>query len=432
MGVHSTRGALCLVVGLLATLAAAPAHAAGFALFEQGARGMGFAGAYVAQTQDPSALFHNAAGIAFLRGKNLYFGATLIAPSSDFTGDNPFPGQAVTEQGDAGVIIPFAFDYSQQLSERLSVGLGVHIPYGLRSRWANRDTTYSGRYISKRAEIAGFSINPTLAYKLADRLAIGAGFDFRMASVELDRNVGVINPFTQQVTDAATVALSSETATGYGFNLGLLAQPIDNLSLGLAYRHKVTMDFQGDAVFSLLPTGNAQLDFAIARTLPNGATKVETTVGFPSLLSLGAEYHWNTWTVAAQVDFHNWSSFDQVPLTFLDHPQLSSVIEENYQNSRVYRLGAEWRLNDSWDVRGGYYYDESPAPVESVSPLLPDADRHGVALGATLRLGRLRVDAANWFVFFKERSTEGRNRDDYNGTYNGFAELFSVSFGYSF
>ena len=46
---------------------------------------------------EPPAVW-DAAGIAFLRGKNLYFGATWIAPSSDFTGDNPFPGQAVTEQ----------------------------------------------------------------------------------------------------------------------------------------------------------------------------------------------------------------------------------------------------------------------------------------------------------------------------------------------
>jgi long-chain fatty acid transport protein len=253
-----------------------------------------------------------------------------------------------------------------------------------------------------------------------------------MASIELDRNVGAINPFTQQVVDAATVALNSETATGYGFNVGVLAQPIDNLSVGIAYRHKVAMDFQGDAVFSLQPTGNAQLDVAIARSLPNGATKVESRIEFPSLWSVGAEYRWNTWTVAAQIDFHGWSSFDEVPLTFTDHPELSSVIEENYENSRIYRLGAEWRLSETWDLRGGYFYDESPAPVEAVSPLLPDADRHGVALGATLRLGRLRIDAANWFLFFAERSTEGRNRDNYNGTYKNFAELFSVSFGYSF
>ena len=49
----------------------APARAGGFALFEQGARSMGFAGAFTAQASDPSAIFHNAAGIAFLKGQQL-------------------------------------------------------------------------------------------------------------------------------------------------------------------------------------------------------------------------------------------------------------------------------------------------------------------------------------------------------------------------
>ena len=83
-----------------------PAHAAGFAIFEQGARGMGFAGAFTAQANDPSAIFHNAAGIAFLKGKQFYLGGTLIHPSSTFTGADPFPGASVTEKGDTGLVVP--------------------------------------------------------------------------------------------------------------------------------------------------------------------------------------------------------------------------------------------------------------------------------------------------------------------------------------
>ena len=38
---------------------------------------MGFAGAYVAQAADPSAIFYNAAGIGFLKGKQLYVGGAF-------------------------------------------------------------------------------------------------------------------------------------------------------------------------------------------------------------------------------------------------------------------------------------------------------------------------------------------------------------------
>ena len=426
------RTARAVVLAAVASLPAPLGWASGFAIFEQGARGMGFAGAYTSQTEDPSAIFHNAAGIAFLKGRQLYFGATLIHPDSEFEGENPFPGVGVREQGDAGVTIPPAFDYSHQWSERLAFGLGLHVPFGLRTRWQNADTTFTGRFLSRRAEVRSLSLNPTVAYKLADRLAIGAGVDVRFSTVELDRNAGVINPFTQRVVDAALVELKSDTATSFGFNLGVLAKPVENLSVGFAYRHKVKTDFDGSADFTLLPTGNSQLDAVVKLRLPSGPTPVTTRITFPALFSIGASYKWNDWTLAVQADFQQWSSFDTLPLDFPERPELSTTIEEQYGNSQIYRAGVERRLNERFTLRGGYYYDKNPAPAESVSPLLPDADRHGLAAGATWRSGRWRVEAANWFLLFKQRSTEGRNRDGYDGTYKSSAELFAISVGVSF
>ena len=126
------------------------------------ARGMGFAGAYTAQANDPSAIFHNAAGIAFLKGKQIYLGGTFISPSSDFIGANPFPGAGVTETGAAGKIPVPSLYYTQEFSENVVVGLGVYSPFGLKTEWANPNT-YSGRFLSQRAELKGVAINPTIA-----------------------------------------------------------------------------------------------------------------------------------------------------------------------------------------------------------------------------------------------------------------------------
>jgi len=429
---NQRRRAALLVCALLAmSMAPLPSHASGFAIFEQGAKGMGFAGAFTAQS-DPSSIFHNAAGIGFLKGKHLYFGGTLISPSTDFSGASPFPGAGVTEKGDAGLIVPPAFDYTQQLSEKLVVGIGLHVPFGLRTQWANRETTFTGRFLSKRAEVQAISINPTVAYKLADRLAIGFGLDIRLTRVELERNVAVVNPFTLKVVDAAAVALKSKRAKDFGFNLGFLAKPSENFSIGASYRHKVQVDFEGDATFTLLPTGNAQLDAAVAQRLPAGSVPLTTDIAFPSLFSVGAAYEWSEWTLAGQVDFQQWSSFDELPLTFEGRGDLSSLVEQNYENSRIYRIGVERRFGEKWALRGGYYLDQSPVPAASVSPLLPDSDRHGLAAGLSYHSGNWRVDVANWYLFFKDRPTEGQNRDNYNGTYEARAELFAVSLGWSF
>ena len=47
----------------LALLAATPIFAAGFGIFEQGSKAMGMAGAFTAQADDPSAMFHNVGGL---------------------------------------------------------------------------------------------------------------------------------------------------------------------------------------------------------------------------------------------------------------------------------------------------------------------------------------------------------------------------------
>jgi long-chain fatty acid transport protein len=420
-----------LVLASVSALAIpAPAQAAGFAIFEQGARGMGFAGAFTAQARDPSAIFHNPAGIAFLKGQQVYVGVTGVHPSSDFVGTEPFPGPSAFETGDVGILPVPNLYYTNTFTERLSFGVGIHAPFGLETAWADPDV-YTGRFISQKASLSGIAINPTVAYKLADRLSVGAGIDVRLSKISLQRRVPLVDPFAQQVIDAAQVDLDSDMATGIGFNLGVLARLDDEWSVGASYRHKVTADYTGEGVFTLLPTGNAQLDARVAVAVPPGAVPVETSITFPGFASAGVAWSPGDWTLEGDVNWYQWSTFDQLTLDFT-RDELDTVIEEEYTSSWQFRFGAERRLDATWAVRGGYFYDQSPAPTESVSPLLPDADRHGFCLGGSWTRGGLRLDAASWYIVSPSRSTEGVSRDRYDGTYESSALTFGVNLGYSF
>lgn len=412
-------------------LAAPRSDAAGFAIFEQGARGMGFAGAYTAQAADGSAIFHNAAGIAFLRDRQLYVGGTLIKPSTSFTGAEPFPGSSVTEEGDVGLLVPPSAYYTHPFSERLAFGVGLHVPFGLETSWANPDN-YTGRFISTRAALTGFSVNPTVAYKLEDRLAVGVGLDVRFSSLELDRRVPVVNPFTQRIVDGAAVHLQSDTNTGFGFNLGVLAKPSETLSIGASYRHQVKVEYSGTATFEPLSTGNADLDVRVRASLPTGALPLATSIEFPAFASFGVAKTFGDWTVEADVNWYQWKSFDELRLEFETEPRLDETIEEEYANAFQYRFGLQRVLSETWAVRGGYFFDESPSPAPSMSPLLPDSNRHGFCFGGSWTSGQLRLDAAGWYVRGAERSTEGTSRDRYDGTYKNHALTMGVSLGYSF
>ncbi len=432
MAIRSPRAAAATLAAALSfALASSEVQAAGFSIFEQGARGMGFAGAYTAQSQDPSAIFHNAAGIGFLKGKRLYFGGTLVKPYSDFTGADPYPGAGRTETGDVGVIPLPAIYYSQQFSERLTFGLGVNAPYGLKTQWADPDT-FSGRYISVMADLKSVSLNPVVAYKLEDRLAVAAGVDVRFSKVTLARRVPLVNPFTLKVIDVAEVDLRSDWNTGVGFNLGVLAKPTEKLSVGASYRHKVQVDYAGTATFTQISSGAATLDGLVKQTLPQGAESLETGIEFPGIATIGVAYALDDWTVEADLVWFQWSTFDRLQLRFANRPDLDETILEEYEDAFQYRFGLERRFSDHLAVRGGYFYDSSPSPAASVSPLLPDADRHGFALGASFSRGNLSLDLASWHLRFKERSTEGLNRDHYDGTYQSSAITFGASLGYSF
>src|SRR5262249_34249588 len=165
---------------------------------------------------------------------------------------------------------------------------------------------------------------------------------------------------------------------------------------------------------------------------PQGAQPVTTSIEFPAFFSGGVAYASGDWTFEADIDWYQWSTFNQLPLVFTNRPDLNQAIAENYSNSWQYRLGLERRLNETWAIRGGYFFDQSPAPDESVSPLLPDADRNGFALGGTWKSGRFRLESALWYLLSPSRSTNGVNRDDYNGTYKTHAVTLGIFLGYSF
>ncbi|HET7746335.1 MAG TPA: outer membrane protein transport protein [Vicinamibacteria bacterium] len=419
-----------LVAGLTALSTAGPAAASGFALSEHGARAQGFAGAFAAVADDPSAMFYNAAGIAFLKGRRAYLGASAVAPRTTFAGTDPFPG-AVAERMESSVRLPPAAYYTHQFSERLVLGLAANAPFGVRNRWADPDA-YSGRFLSQVADLTVHSVNPTIGWRAADRFAVGAGLDVRWSSITLERRVAGVHPDTGAFLDAAQSRVSAEGDLAFGFNLGVLARPTESLTVGAQYRHAVRHVYDAEAAFAIMPTGLAALDTAIAATIPSRPVAARTAVTFPAVITAGAAYRLGDWVAAVDLDYFRWSSFDRLAIEYEGAPHLREVIPYGYADAFQVRAGAERQLGESWAARAGYAYHRSPAPVESVTPVLPDADRHVLATGGSWARGPWRLDAAGWFTLSPSRSTAGRSRDHYEGTYKSRAVSGALFIGYVF
>ncbi len=420
------------VIALTLLLSAPMTYGAGFSIFEQGARAMGRAGAFTATADDPSAIFFNPAGLAFQHGFNVYLGGTFITPNVDFTGANPFPGDGVTESLKSTVFFPPNVYITYDLLDGITLGLGIFADFGLTTEWDN-PATFSGRYISTKASLVSFTINPAIGFKVSDQLALGVGLNIRTTDVELNRFVPIFDPFTFKVVDAARVKLESDTQIDFGFNAGLLYKVTDKLRFGFSYRHHINSELEGKASFTILSTGNPQLDAAIAATLPSTPIPVRTGINYPKVISIGvAADPWETWSFEVNVNWMEWSRFEELKLDFPENPEFNQTLVQEWDDVFSIRFGVEKVLNDRWTIRGGFIFDDTPQPPRTMSPILPDADRYSVIVGTTINFGNWYVDVAEMLLFFKDRSTSPDNERGYFGEYSNFTNLVGINLGIRF
>jgi long-chain fatty acid transport protein len=424
--------ARALVVAVLGSVMAAPMYAAGFGIFEQGTKSMGMAGAFTAQADDPSALFYNAGGLAFVTEQQFSIGDTYIhATKAEFEGDNPFPGAGYrAEEKKLSEFPPHAY-WVRPIHDTLKIGVGITTPFGLTTEWENPDQ-FAGRFLSTKAALRAIDVNPTLGWQFGN-FGLGVGVIARFSDVELNRNAGAVNPFTQTFVDIGRLKLTSDFNEGYGWNLGILHKFNNSFSWGLSYRSQISVDYDGDAKLTQIPTGNAQFDAVLRSRLPFGTNlPVKTKIDFPDMASLGLAFSITpNLLVETDANWTGWSSFEEVTIDFTGGATNSlpdTTIPQQWEDVYNYRLGLRWTTGPSSQWRFGYVYDETPQQEEGVSPLLPDADRNGFTVGYGYT-GGLKADFAIMYLPFNERSrhrsfpTEG----PFFGTYNTTAWLFGAT-----
>lgn len=420
------------------------ADAAGYSIYEQGSKALGMAGAFTAQADDPSAIFYNPAGIGRLQGTQVNVGAHLIGITREFAGEAPYPGYGVKETAPTVYGTPVNLYMARRLSPGWAAGLGVYNPFGLKTEWDDKDN-YSGRFVSREASITPFFITPVLAWNPTSRVSIAAGPSYATSKIHLERNVGVNNPLygdprftgTDQLLDLGTVDIDG-SGHGIGWTAGLKVDLTDDLKVGAVYRSAIDIDYEGsdaDFAYAFKGSGNATLDALLGNTLRSqfpDDQKATVSLPFPSSLAVGLEMHpADSWTVEIDALWTGWNRLQTVGLNF-DDESISTNIEENWHNALSLRAGAEYRMNEQWALRGGWYFDESPQPTKAVDPLLPDADRNGLTLGAGWNHGAWRVDGYALWLMVSERSTMGRSLRGYDGIYDSEALVGGLNLTRSF
>lgn len=200
-----------LAAALIAS-AAGSANAAGFALVEQSASGLGnaYAGA-AAVAEDASTIFFNPAGMTLLPDSQLAMAGHLIKPTIEFSG-SVSPAVGGNQGGDAGswALVPSTY-IARRLTPQLHAGLGINAPFGLKTHY---DDDWIGRFQAIESEAKVINLNPSIAWKLSEELSIGAGLNVQRMEATLSNRISPLAP--------DSLAKIEASGYGWGYNLGLL------------------------------------------------------------------------------------------------------------------------------------------------------------------------------------------------------------------
>lgn len=394
-------------------LFSAQAEAAGFLIMNHGARSTGRANAFVATADDPSAIYHNPAGITQIKGYSLYVGANLVAPQSRFRRLDG-SDRVKTDTG----VIPSPHGYlTAQLNELVTFGLGVNPPYGLTVEWPSDSP---GRDLVREQELRTWFITPVVAVDFStlgvEGLSLAAGADIVPASVFLDRDL--------LFGDTVGQVQLSGSDVGLGGRFGMHYRPefLPALSFGAMFRLPVSFNFDGQADFDIE-------DPVFRQSLPpDGDGGAELTV--PYTLNLGLAYTFDfDLQLEANVNFVGWSAYDELPIRLPDGTQ--EISRRNYEDRTVYRFGVEYAPG-TWAVRAGYAFDPTPVPDNRLDFTLPDADRNIVSAGVGWELNQqFYVDLAGWYFIPTTRATgDAPNEPREKGEFKVEAWVASLSFGF--
>ncbi len=455
-GLSSVVGSLSSITTIAIFATATDLPAQGFQVNEHGSCVVGRAGTGVAKScNDGSAIWFNPAGIAGTSGWTISLGATLIAASGGFTDDFT---QRTTDLDVTAIPIPHLYA-TYGITDRLAAGLGVYVPYGLRTRWP-LDTSltageleasgaFAGRFIGYDSNLRSIYVQPTVAYQVNDWLGLGAGFVYVNGSVELNQRADLAAfevPGGGGLTfgslgipvrsDFSNAALEASGATGFGGHFGVTLEPMDKLHIGARYLSSVKLDYSGRVNFEPVATGivlppqnpialgdqSGQLDpdaplpvdliliFAdlYSEGQPLADSTASTSITMPDQITIGVAYDvTEKLTLLGDWQWVHWAVFDTIAVDFDNAATPDLTIVENYRNTNAFRFGVEYLLNPRWTLRGGYLHHTAAAPDETVTPLLPESSRNEYTVGVGLDLSQMfHVDLA--YQFIQQDNRRGR------------------------
>lgn len=352
--------------------------AAAFQLAEHSATGLGRAFAGEAAIADSAGVVsRNPALMSSFEKPQISVSGTYILPDVSVSGSSaPVYSSAAALDDDS--IAPEAFVpavyYVAPINKKVALGVGVFSNFGLATEFPD---DYAAGQLAGTSEITTINFNVSVSYKISSVWSAALGLNYIYADANLVRHFGE-NPLG---LSAQTIAASLEgDDTGYGWNAGVAYEINKGSRLGLHYRSKTSLSFEGD-YSNQLPTALGGL----AGTILPGSLELE----LPATAEISGVHLIDTkWTFNYSVVWTQWSSFESLKAFVSSNETPVFSKEENFSNSFRYAIGGSYQLAKNIKLRTGFAYDTTPADSNHLSISIPDSDRKWLSVGVSYTLDK--------------------------------------------
>ena len=278
------------------------------------------------------------------------------------------------------------------------------------------------------SNIAFWQMAPVLAWNVDQRLSLGASLNIDYQSVAFKQRV-MADTDSDGMGDMIVQNFDlSRSASGFGFglSLGLLYDINKNLTLGVSYKSKQAFS---DLEYQLAA---GDITDPLAGAMPAGTYKLD--LDFPQQAAVGLAFHpTQKFTVSADIKWINWS--DTMDKLSVKGPNgINIPMDPGWDDQTVYAVGVAYAVTDKVNLRAGYNHAESPIDEDDISSnlILPAIVESHYTVGADFRLNN-HWDLGLHYMYVPENTLTAPAGDPMAGTKISLSETsFGANIGYRF
>lgn len=300
---------------------------------------MGLGGAAIGYVDDPSAMFHNPAGLMGTKGLTLMANLTLV--TGEITASPDEDRRIANIASDPILALAPLVGVSYDIDDVVAFGLAFYPVASAGAEYNYKTAGTNNVAVRNFTSLRFLEFSPGVAVKIPGTgLSIGAGY--RVSLVSLGRQLEVEGQTAQFDVDMSGANFA-------GFRVGLQYQPIPELELGVVFRSRTATEIQADKGTVLsVPRDDVTTEFVL-----------------PAKLGFGLRLNLDPIAVVTDLEYGFYSQNKSNEFLSNGEPLVPAVVNvSNWENAITFRAGVEYGIDNRWFFRGGFLYDGKVSQVD--------------------------------------------------------------------